>query len=136
MHYAPSEKELAEIPKMSANERLHYFLARAVECEEVWSLGDDHGWAIKQEADQQVIPIWPYRVLATAYACGSDCERQRPDAVSLEHFLYRVLALMSDNNIQVEVLPSPGCAGLLLPAETLFEILERKLDTGEYFLEG
>lgn len=135
MHFAPSEKELIEIPTMSANERLHYFLARAVECEEVWSLGDDHGWAIKQQAGQSAIPIWPYRALATACACG-DCERQHPDAVSLEHFLYRVLALMSDNDIQVEILPSPDCAGMLMPAETLFEILDRKLDTGEYFLEG
>lgn len=135
MRCTPSEKELAEMPTMSASERLHYFLTRVIECEEVWSLGDDNGWVIKQEGERRVVAVWPYRVLADACACGEQ-ESQRPDAVSLEHFVYRVLGLVSDNDIEVAILPGPGHAGMVMPADALFEIIDRKLDTGEYFLEG
>jgi hypothetical protein len=43
---------------------------------------------------------------------------------------------MDQQGIQVEILPSPQGAGLVIEAGTLFEIFERKLDTVEYFIEG
>jgi hypothetical protein len=118
---------------MDEDERLDYFLSRAIECEEVWSLGSDCGWSIREEGEQRVIPVWPHQELANLCACG-DCERQRPDPVSLEHFLYRVLAMMKENGILVEVLPSTDRPGRLMPAEALFEALDSKLDSGESLL--
>ena len=135
MRCNPSEEALAEIASMDEEQRLDYFLSRAIECEEVWSLGSDCGWTIREEGEQRVIPVWPSQELADRCACG-DCERQRSDPVSLEHFLYRVLAMMQENGILVEVLPLAQRPGKLMPAEALFEALDRSLAGGESLLGG
>lgn len=135
MHYAPSPKELATFDDTTAVERLNYFLTRAMEAEEVWGLSNGRGWVMKDKDGSLVLPVWPYSEFANANAVGED-ESKVADAVSLEHFIYNLLPQLIDQDIHIEVMPTRTKKGLVMEAQALFEIIERKLDTGEYFLEG
>ena len=135
MHYAPTPGELSALNDATPAERLNYFLTRAMEAEEVWSLSNGLGWAITELDGKSILAIWPYSELAHAYTQGAQ-ESNTPDAVSLEHFVYNLLPMMDDQDIHLEVMPTAAQKGLILEAKALFEIIERKLDTGEYFLEG
>jgi hypothetical protein len=135
MHHAPTAAEFNLLENANHEERLDYFLTRAMECEEIWGLSKGAGWIIKEENKIDILPIWSYAVLAQRCAQG-EWSGYSADTISLEHFVYSTLAQLEKQAIQVEILPSPHHAGLLIEAGTLFEIFERKLDTVEYFLEG
>jgi hypothetical protein len=135
MHYAPSPYELAALEGAAPDELLNYFLTRAMEVEEVWGLSTGSRWAMKEVDGKTVLPVWPYAQLAQACAEG-EWQVHTPDAVSLEHFVYNTLQQLIDDDIHIEVMASGKQQGLMLTAEALFEIIERKMDTGEYFLEG
>lgn len=135
MHFAPTSNELSLLDEATPGERLDYFLTRSMEAEEVWSLSNGVGWIIKELDGKSVLPVWPYSELARACVQGSQ-EKSTPDAVSLEHFIYNLLPLMISQEILIEILPTGAQQGLVMEAQALFEIIERKLDTGEYFLEG
>lgn len=132
---APTIAESTLLENANAEERLEYFLTRSMECEEVWGLHNESGWVLKEDGDNTILAIWNYDVLAEACAQGK-WSGYRPDAISLEHFVYHTLPQLDQQEILVEILPSPQKTGLLIEAGALFEIFERKLDTVEYFIEG
>lgn len=135
MHHAPTPMEFEALVNATNPERLDYFLTRAMESEEVWGLCNESGWVIKEENGICILPVWSYAVLSQSCAQG-DWSTHTPDSVSLEHFIYNTLGQLEQQEIQVEILPSLQQPGLVMKANALFEIFERKLDTVEYFLEG
>jgi hypothetical protein len=135
MHHAPTTAETKLLEGATSAELLDYFLTRAMECEEVWGLSNASGWVMKEDGDMDILPVWSYDVMAQESAQG-EWSDYTPDATSLEHFIYGILSQLQEQEIQVEILPSPQSKGLLIEAKALFEIFERKLDTVEYFLEG
>ena len=135
MHHAPTAAEFNLLENATNEETLEYFLTRAMECEEIWGLSNTAGWIIKEQDGMDILPVWSYAVLAQRCAQG-EWSGYSADTISLEHFVYSTLAQLEQQNIQVEILPSPNYPGLLIEAGALFEIFERKLDTVEYFLEG
>ena len=135
MHTAPTIAESSFLENASAEERLEYFLTRSMECEEVWGLHNESGWVLKEDNDSTILAIWNYEIMADACAQG-EWSGYRPDAISLEHFIYNTLPQLEQLDILVEILPFPHKTGLLIEAKDLFEIFERKLDTVEYFIEG
>jgi len=135
MHYKPTETELSDLQKMSAEQRMMYFLTRTNETEEVWSLGNDDGWLINESDDQRWISVWPYEVNASQYKTV-DQEGYDADTVSLEHFVYTLLPVMIEQEILIDIFPVEQQSGKLLTAADLFEIIEQMIDTGQYFLEG
>lgn len=132
MHHAPTQSERAFLDDADPTERLEYFLTHALEAEEVWSLRNGLDWAMQEKTGMTILPVWPYAELASAHNQDS----YTPDAVSLEHFIYTLLPQMIEQKIHIEVLPTPTHPGAILAPDTLFEIIERKMDSGEYFLEG
>jgi len=131
MRYAPSETELTCMKGMDAAERLHYFITRSMECEEVWSLSNADGWAVREGDAGASIMVWPYRCLAEAFTM----QGEHTDAVSLEHFVYHELNELSMNGIRLEILPDHR-PGMVLSASELFQIFDRRMDDEQYFIEG
>ena len=140
MRYKPSDSEVLEIDTFSAEQRLHYFLSRAVESEEVWGLGDDAGWVLKDVDDKTIIPIWPYEALATACSQVASTQtafsKTSAMAVSLEQFVYSLLPQINHQNIQIEILPTKILPGKIMQARDLSAILEGLMESGEYYMEG
>ena len=135
MKFKPSATELIEIDSYEATERLHFFLTRAIESEEVWGLSNASGWVMKDSDDQTILPVWPYQQMATICAVN-EWQNYVPGAVSLEHFVYTLLPVMIEQGIKVEILPTANQPGNLLAAEELASIFEGMLESGEYYMEG
>ncbi|WP_455211094.1 DUF2750 domain-containing protein [Kaarinaea lacus] len=135
MKYRPDAKELSEIESYSRNERLHYFLTRAVESEEVWGLSNQSGWVIREHDNQTILPVWPYQIFA-AKCATNEWQDYTAGAVSLEHFVYKLLPVMIAQEIKVEILPSTNQPGNLLDARELSSLFEGMLESGEYYMEG
>ena len=135
MRYEPSANECADIESMEDADLLDYFITRAAEAEEVWGLGDDSGWLMRAQGEQAALPVWPYREFAHACAVG-EWETQVTKAVSLEHFLSKILRLLVDQDLQVEIMPTRSRQGQRVHPERLFKLFESVIDAGEYTLEG
>lgn len=135
MRYTPLDTEVAMLDEMTSAERMHYATTRMVESEEVWSIGNDAGWAIDEVDEQAFIRIWPYRQFAQEYGVG-ESEELVPQATSLENFVYSVLNMCDDGDIKLEVFPMDGMQGLIVSPNELYELLNGMLETGEYFVEG
>jgi len=133
MRYEPTGHELNEIAGMVAQQRMHYFLTRTVESEEVWVLADPQGWVMRDDAGKTILSVWPYRQFAEDCADSADL---RPHATSLDHFIESVMLVLVSQGVYIEVLPTRQQGGILIAAAELLEIFEGLVDSGEYYLEG
>ncbi len=131
MRHEPTAAELTYLEDMDPAQRLHYFISRTMESEEIWRLCDASDWVSRDHNGKAVMPIWPYRGLAEPFAAKGEAT----DAVSLEHFVFHELNELHGEGIRVEILPGK-LPGVLMSAGELFHILEHKLDEEQYFLEG
>ena len=135
MKYLPSATELLEVESCAEKERLHFFLTRAIESEEVWGLSNPSGWAMKEDKGLSILPVWPYEQMAINCA-ANEWQDYVPGAVSLEHFVYNLLPVMIKRDIKVEILPTKSQPGHLLAPRDLVSLFEGMLESGEYYMEG
>ena len=135
MHFEPTTQEYAALQNMSGTALMEYFVIRVAEVEEVWGLGDDTGWVMRELDDQTTLPVWPYQQLAGNCATG-DWRGQVCKSVSLEHFISHILKLLIKNDIQIEIMPSETGTGHIMCPQQLLTLFEGMLESGEYFLEG
>jgi hypothetical protein len=135
MRYSPLNSELDILDTLPAHERLQYTTTRIVESEEVWSLGDEDGWQIRDHDGKRLISIWPYQQLALDH-CSVAPETPTPQSTSLEHFIYTVLGTCQENDIWLEIFPIPHDPGYIISSSGLYEILNGMLENNEYFIEG
>lgn len=131
MRYSPTPSEMLCLDRMKPDERLHYFISRTMESEELWRLCDADGWVIREESGTVLMPVWPYEGLAQACAGKGEAA----DAVSLEYFIYHELNSLHADGIGVEIFPAEQ-AGVRMSAAKLFRIFEAKIDQEQYFIEG
>ena len=135
MKYQPSIIEKLEVETYSESDRLHFFLTRAIESEEVWGLSNPSGWVMKEDNNRSILPIWPYEIFA-ANCASNQWQDYAPAAVSLEHFVYNLLPIITKQEIGVEIFPTTNQSGSLLEASKLAELFEGMLESGEYYMEG
>ncbi len=131
MRHEPTATELACLDDLEPDERLHYFITRTMESEEVWRLCDADDWVSREVEGTTVMPLWPYRGLAEPFAKAGEAA----DAVSLEYFVYHELAELAAEGVQVEIFPGKA-KGVQMGAAMLFRIFDGKMDEEQYFIEG
>ncbi len=131
MRHEPTATELTYLDDLEPDERLHYFITRTMESEEVWRLCNADDWVTREVDGTAMIPLWPYAGLATACAEAGESA----DAVSLEYFVYHELAELAAEGVQVEVFPGKR-EGVRMDAAMLFRIFDGKMDEEQYFIEG
>ena len=135
MQFKPTQSELDALGEMTLGDRMHYFLTRAVEAEEIWSLGDSAGWILREIDKKSTVQIWPYAELADQYAAFHNYTSSS-SAVSLDHFVYNVLNTMISQDIDVEVFPVGSTPGQKFCAKELFDLINGLMESGDYYLEG
>ena len=135
MRFTPSNHEITAINSMSDREILEYFITRVAEVEEVWGLGNENGWVMREKDGTTSLPVWPYKKFAMDSAID-EWEDQVCSAISLEHFVFKVLGMLTDNDIFVEIMPKGSGEGQRIEAGNLFTLFESVIESGEYFLEG
>lgn len=131
MRHSPTPSELLYLDNMENEERLHYFITRTMESEELWRLCDIDGWVTREEDGRVLMPLWPYEGLAQACAGKGEAA----DAVSLEYFIYHELGELHGESVVMDIFPS-GKPGVRMSAADLFRIFESKIDQEQYFIEG
>lgn len=135
MRYSPYESEIRDVATMAEPELLEYFLLRAFEAEEVWTLLDGDQWQLMETADGLRLPVWPYEYFAIE-AAKSRWPGTETCAESLEYFLYESLQELADRDIMLDIMLRPNDAGCLVSPQRLSSILLGMMDAGEYVLEG
>lgn len=135
MLYRAPSSELKSIATMSREQKLHYAAARMLECEEVWSIGDESGWEIHGHDEQPYIMIWPYKQFAEHY-CEEVKTESCPLATSIDQLVYSVLQNCLAQKIEINVMPQADSPGCRISASDLYQLLNGMLETGEYVIEG
>jgi len=135
MRFAPSASEYRAIGTMAGQELMEYFITRVAEVEEVWGLGDETGWVMRELGEQTSLPVWPYQQLAHRCAVD-DWQGQSCKSVSLEHFISHILKLLIEQDIQIEIMPGESRQGYIMEPQHLYKMFEGVIESGEYFLEG
>jgi len=135
MQFAPNANEYKAIESMSDFTLLEYFITRVAEVEEVWGLGDDSGWVMREVGSVTSLPVWPYRQLAIENAVGK-WKSQVSNAVSMEHFISKVLKMLIDANIKVEIMPGRERHGQLMDPQEILQLFEGVIESGEYYIDG
>ena len=135
MRYAPFNHEADALTMMGEAQLLEYFLTRIYETEEIWGLDDGCTWVTSIQQENEVMPLWPYQKLATEMIPGA-----WPDTTeaveSLEEFVEQTLIALMEDDIMIEIMPSPTRPGCLISPQRLHDILTGMLDAGEYKLDG
>ena len=135
MQFAPNANEYEAIESMSDFTLLEYFITRVAEVEEVWGLGNDSGWVMRETGNITSLPVWPYRQLAIDSAVD-EWETQVANAVSMEHFISKVLKMLIDANIKVEIMPTSKRHGQLIDPQEILQLFEGVIESGEYYIDG
>ncbi|MBM96360.1 MAG: hypothetical protein CMI09_11035 [Oceanospirillaceae bacterium] len=135
MRFTPYDEEYAAVPELRGAELLDYFLLRAFETEEVWSLREGKDWMIRDASEHRVMSLWPYKRYASDAALDI-WQSGRPDAVALEYFLEDIIPELIADNILFDVMPRNGETGFLISPQKLASIFEGMMDAGEYRLDG
>jgi len=135
MQFSPTDNELTETASMTKSELLQYFVSRTAEVEEVWGLSDKSGWVLREDDGVVSLPVWPYQKYSLACAT-ENWVNQVPDAVSLEHFIFKILKKLMNEGIMVEIMPNEHGSGQLIDPNVLFVLFESVIESGEYYLEG
>lgn len=135
MRTSPTPSEVAMFEDLTNEERFDYATIRMAECEEVWSIGGENGFAIQEEGGKPYIVIWPYQQLAEEY-CVGEHKGQKAVTISLELFQYNMLDRCQQEEINIQVFPQPGREGHRITALDLHSYMEGLIESGEYYMEG
>lgn len=135
MRTSPTPSELAMFDDLTPIERFDYATIRMAECEDVWSIGSDEGFAIEEKEGKPYIVVWPYQQLAQNY-CVDEHEDKQPLTISLEMFVYNLLMQCQEEGIAIQIFPQPSNEGRWISAVDLFSYMEGLMESGEYYMEG
>jgi hypothetical protein len=127
MTWVPSEKEMADVLAADGRHRYEYFIHRVCEAKAVWALYNE-GWAsVGQDTGEPMIPFWPHRVFAVAFATGAWAGFE-PRKIELDDFLDTWIAGMRKQGVQPAVFPVPEGTSIIVSLEDLDEALRHELD--------
>ncbi|MGY6274191.1 DUF2750 domain-containing protein [Methylomonas sp. MgM2] len=131
MRYEPHKDEYAAVPTMTDDELLEYFLYRAFETDEVWTLRDGPQAVTRESGGRESLPVWPYQGFAEEAAVGEWSELKAV-ADSVEFFAYQTLNKIARQGLAVEVMPRRDRPGCLISPQRLFGILENMMEARDY----
>jgi hypothetical protein len=116
------------ITKLSADERYDYFVAKAVENGEVWSLNSDEGWVeVTSDDGEQCLPLWPHPELAAEWITGewADCT---PTAIDLDTWITRWTPGLESDGTLLAVFPLSDEGGVVVAPDELLSSMESLQD--------
>ncbi|MBW3623235.1 MAG: DUF2750 domain-containing protein [Armatimonadetes bacterium] len=131
MSWIVSDKELESVFSLPAPKRYEYFVKRVADSEEVWSVGDNDGWALLgNDEGKELVPVWPHERYAAACAKGPFSGNE-PRMIPLDAWMERWLPGLEKDGRGVAVFPTlEGTAAHVSP-EQLRDDLREELEKYE-----
>jgi hypothetical protein len=131
MGWAMHDKEFESVLSLSGSERYAYFVKKAADWEEIWSLKTEDGWVLAgDDQGNELVPIWPHQRFAIACATGN-WRGSEPAPIELSVYLERWIPGMLRDRRLAAVFPTPTDKGVVVTPERLREDLEAELSLYE-----
>lgn len=124
------EEEALQVLTLPAADRYRSSIMLIVDWEEAWGLKDENGWIVRRNHGDEAFALWPHSTFARACAQGV-WEGAVPSAISLDDLLESLLPLLAEDNILVEIFPTPEERGQAVAPGAFREDLVREMDLGE-----
>lgn len=119
-------REVSALVQLSGGERYEYFVKKAADCQEVWSLGGDDGWVMAEADGQEAVPVWPHPAYAEMCATGS-WQGHEPRPIPLSDWLEKWTPGLTRDGRGVAVFPLPEDRGVRVSPEYLENDLREEL---------
>jgi hypothetical protein len=132
MSYKLDIHEFNNVSDFAGPQRYAYFLDKAAEWSEVWTLSSEEGFVTLGDASGQVcVPVWPHRDFAAALAVG-EWEHCKAECVNITDFLQKWAQGMSRAGYMFAVFPTINKTGVVaepdrLRSDLLEEIQRRNI---------
>ena len=104
-----------------------YFLGKIADWQEVWTMGDDHGYRLMSDGQHELVPVWP----AEAYAAAFSKEGQSPKQITLRDWIDKWLPGMKKDGRKVAVFPIASGHSAIVDPDRLLSELQQYLDAYE-----
>lgn len=126
-----NDQELESVLKLPPPKRYQYFLGKITDWNELWSIGDEHGWGLMgDDSGQELIPVWPAQCYA-ALACVGKWQSRSPRSISLKDWLNKWTPGMIADGRRVAVFPLPNDRGIVVEPSKLQRDIEVALSAYE-----
>tara|TARA_B100002049_G_C16028662_1_gene353582 strand:- start:357 stop:743 length:387 start_codon:yes stop_codon:yes gene_type:complete len=118
-----SDSLLDDINRLDETARAELFVAYAQKAGEVWMLQNSAGFFMLEHADETVLPVWPHRDLATAWA-PQGAEKADAISIDLDTFKGTWLPGLAANNTALLIFPvQESDESMVMTADALAEQL-------------
>ncbi len=125
--HEPAEQEVEGVRSAGDEQRYDYFVGKASDFGEVWSLRRGEDWAsLTDDAGTRLFPVWPARAFAASSLTG-DWSDSEPFAMEVHRFL-EFCRFLKDEGDKVALTPAPGRTYLEVDPESLADDLRTALD--------
>ncbi|CAA7196727.1 DUF2750 domain-containing protein [Chryseobacterium potabilaquae] len=125
-----TNKKIANILKMTEDERYDYFIRKVTDFEEIWGLSDD-GWALLGDDNgNQILPLWPEKEFAKL--CAIDQWKDyKPESIELDNFIEKWIPGMINDKTLVNIFLTPDAKGTVINPNDLYSDLQEELEQYE-----
>lgn len=131
MSYEANEHEVASVSALAGPERFDYFVRKVADWEEVWSIGDDDGWALSaDESGRKLVPVWPASAFAEA-CCVAEWVGYAPKAIKMHNWIDKWIPGMTTDSRYVAVFPTPADRGVVVTPEELADAINEAMEEYE-----
>lgn len=127
MAWIPKEKEIAALLAADGRRRYEYFIHRVCDTRQVWGLHAD-GWAILDDGEHKLIPVWPHAIFATRFAPPA-WDGYAPQAIDLDTFLKEWPLALESQGTRPAIFPVPSGSSVLVSWGDLVTNLRDELAT-------
>jgi hypothetical protein len=128
MGWQINDQEFQAVLALPGEQRYSYFIKRVADWEQVWSLQDEKGWVLTDDAaGHELVPVWPHPRFAEACVAGA-WAGSVPKAIELSEWLeYWIPGMINDQRL-VAVFPTPSMTSVtVVTPERLRDDLEEEL---------
>ncbi len=125
MPWTLRDQEFESVSNLPASARYTYFVKKAADTEQVWSLKSPSGWVLAAtDSGRESVPVWPHERYASACALGP-WEGCTPAPISLADWLTKWIPGMSKDGRLVAIFQVPqGQGATIEPARLATDLAE------------
>ena len=131
MSWKVNQKEFNALIVLEPPKRYAYFIKKAIDFEEIWSLKNRDGWVLMGDDEgHQIIPVWPHSRYASACAVEEWADT-KAELISLDDWMQKWLPGIEKDERLIAIFPVPSNKGIVVSPKRLKTDLEAELSLYE-----
>lgn len=124
-------REIESVVKLTAPERYTYFIKKAADLEEIWSLKNKEGWVLASDSEgHEIVPVWSHAEYAKLCTNNNwrDCS---PEVINLRDWIDKWIPGMTKDNRKIAVFPTIVINAVVVEPGKLLDDLNAELSKME-----